>query len=180
MTTIPQLLAQVKANGHEVWTDGPQPEAAIVALEGAIGVRLPPSYRAFLAQFGHMAIYDCTISGIIRGARCRAAVARFMATRSGSVRSGTYQTISRSFSLTKMRPTAWTHAVRLRRASSLWCAMSCIPSTRARSRPTSTTGCAASFSKAGRGTRLANRCSGPTECSVVALSFASLSPCLCG
>jgi hypothetical protein len=68
MATIPELLAQVEANGHAVWSDGPQPEAAIVALQSKLGVRLPPSYRAFLAQYGGMAIYDSTISGIIGGA----------------------------------------------------------------------------------------------------------------
>lgn len=67
MPTIPELLAQVEANGHEVLSDGPQPEAAIVALESKLGVRLPASYRAFLAQHGTMAIYDSTISGIIGG-----------------------------------------------------------------------------------------------------------------
>lgn len=67
MATISELLAQVEANGHEVWSDGPQPEAAIIALESKIGVRLALSYRAFLAQYGGMAIYDSTISGIIGG-----------------------------------------------------------------------------------------------------------------
>ena len=67
MATIPELLAQVEANGHEIWSDGPQPEAAIVALESKLGVRLPPSYRAFLAQYGGMAIYDSTTSGILGG-----------------------------------------------------------------------------------------------------------------
>jgi hypothetical protein len=67
MATIPELLAQVQANGHEIWSDGPQPEAAIAALESQLGVRLPPSYRAFLAHHGGMAIHDSTISGIIGG-----------------------------------------------------------------------------------------------------------------
>jgi hypothetical protein len=67
MATIPELLGQVEANGHEVWSDGPQPEAAIVALEAQLGVELPPSFRAFVAQYGGMAIYDSTISGILGG-----------------------------------------------------------------------------------------------------------------
>jgi hypothetical protein len=67
MTTIPELLARVEANGHKVWSDGPQPEAAIASLESKLGVRLPPSYRAFLARHGAMAIYDSTISGILGG-----------------------------------------------------------------------------------------------------------------
>ena len=67
MTTTPELLAKVQANGHDVWSDGPQPEAAIAALESELNVRLPPSYRAFLARYGGMAIYDSTIAGIIGG-----------------------------------------------------------------------------------------------------------------
>ena len=67
MATIRELLARVAANGHEVWSDGPQPEAAIAALESTLGIRLPPSYRAFLAQYGGMAIHSSTISGIIGG-----------------------------------------------------------------------------------------------------------------
>src|SRR5690349_18733585 len=67
MATIPELLAQVKANGHEVLSDGPQPEAALLALESKLGVRLPPSYRAFLSQYGAVAVYDSTISGIVGG-----------------------------------------------------------------------------------------------------------------
>jgi hypothetical protein len=67
MSTIRELLAQVRANGHEVWSGGPQREAAISALESKLGVRLPPSYRTFVAQYGSMAIYDSTISGIIAG-----------------------------------------------------------------------------------------------------------------
>src|SRR3954451_15722313 len=67
MATIPELLARVESNGHTVWSDGPQPETAIGALESKLGVRLPPSYRAFVARYGGMAIYDSTISGIIAG-----------------------------------------------------------------------------------------------------------------
>ena len=43
-------VAKVEANGHEVWTAGPQSEAAIAALESAFGLRLPPSYRTFVAS----------------------------------------------------------------------------------------------------------------------------------
>ena len=67
MATIPELLAQVEANGHKVFSDGPQPEAGILALESKLGVRLPPSYRAFLSHYGAMAIYDSTISGVFGG-----------------------------------------------------------------------------------------------------------------
>jgi len=67
MATIHELLARAEANGHEVWSDGPQPEAAIAALESTLGVRLPPSYRDFIARYGGMAIHNSTISGIIGG-----------------------------------------------------------------------------------------------------------------
>jgi hypothetical protein len=67
LASIVDLLAQVEAKGHEVWTAGPQSESAILELEKALGVNLPPSYRAFLRRFGSMAIYDSTVSGILQG-----------------------------------------------------------------------------------------------------------------
>lgn len=67
MATIAELLTKVQANGHEVWSAGPQPEAAIAILESELRVRLPASYRDFLARYGAMAIYDSTISGITDG-----------------------------------------------------------------------------------------------------------------
>jgi hypothetical protein len=67
MDSIPALIERVKANGHKVLAAGPQPEAAIVALEAQLGVRLPHTYRRFLREHGAMAIYDCTISGIFDG-----------------------------------------------------------------------------------------------------------------
>lgn len=67
MPTISELLAKVGANGHDVWSDGPQPEAAIIALETKLGARLPPSYRDFIAKYGGLAVHDSTISGILGG-----------------------------------------------------------------------------------------------------------------
>ncbi len=67
MVSISELLAQVKANGHEVWIAGPQSESAIVTLESKLGITFPPSYRDFLTLYGAMAIYDSTVSGIING-----------------------------------------------------------------------------------------------------------------
>lgn len=65
MATIPDLLARVEANGHKVWSNGPQDSRAIAVLESTLGVRLPPSYRGFLATYGGMAIYDSIVSGIL-------------------------------------------------------------------------------------------------------------------
>ena len=65
MATIPELLARVEANGHKVWAKGPQGHGVISLLESTLGVRLPPSYRAFLATYGSMSIYDSLVSGIV-------------------------------------------------------------------------------------------------------------------
>ena len=65
MSTIPELVARVEANGHKVWTKGPQDNRVISVLETTLGLRLPPSYRAFLATYGSMAIYDSVVSGIV-------------------------------------------------------------------------------------------------------------------
>jgi hypothetical protein len=67
MDEIDALIAQIAANGDQVWIAGPQPEAAIGELERALQVRLPPSYRSFILRFGGLGIYDSNISGIIDG-----------------------------------------------------------------------------------------------------------------
>ena len=67
MDKVDALLKQIRANGDEVWIAGPQPESAIVDLEAALGVRLPPSYRAFLARYGSLGLAGSMISGIIDG-----------------------------------------------------------------------------------------------------------------
>jgi hypothetical protein len=65
VAAIPELLARVEAKGHTVWSKGQQDDQAISVLESTLGVRLPPSYRAFLATYGGMAIYDSVVSGIV-------------------------------------------------------------------------------------------------------------------
>lgn len=65
MSEIDQLLNRVRARGHAVWLAGPQSEEAVLALEQALDVKLPPSFREFLIRFGGMAIYDSAVSGII-------------------------------------------------------------------------------------------------------------------
>lgn len=67
MISISELLSRVTASGHEVWYDGPQPISAITQLESKFNLQFPRSYRAFLIEFGSMAICDSTISGIIDG-----------------------------------------------------------------------------------------------------------------
>ncbi len=67
MVEIDDLLKQIRANGDDVWIAGPQPEKAVAELEQALRVRMPPSYRAFLAQFGAMGIAGSSISGILEG-----------------------------------------------------------------------------------------------------------------
>lgn len=65
MNDIEKLLDQVRASGVDVWVAGPQSEAAIVELERALGIKMPPSYREFLARFGGLGLGDSFISGII-------------------------------------------------------------------------------------------------------------------
>ena len=67
MDDVDKLLAQIRANGDEVWIAGPQPAAAVAELESALRVSMPPSYRSFLERFGGMKIFDTAISGIIDG-----------------------------------------------------------------------------------------------------------------
>lgn len=57
----------IRAAGHQVWCAGPCSEESVRALESALGLSLPPSYRQFLLDNGAIAIYDSTISGIIDG-----------------------------------------------------------------------------------------------------------------
>jgi hypothetical protein len=67
MDEIDALIAQIRESGAEVWIAGPQSEAAIVELERAIGVAMPPSYRLFLSRFGGFGIVNSFISGIVDG-----------------------------------------------------------------------------------------------------------------
>jgi hypothetical protein len=65
MRSFRESIARIVANGHDVWTDGPQSEAAITTLETALNLRLPPDYRDFVGHFGGLAIYDTHVSGIL-------------------------------------------------------------------------------------------------------------------
>ena len=62
---VEQLIAEIQSLGEVFEWYAPATEASIAALEQAFGVRLPPSYRAFLARYGGGGIqaYD-GISGI--------------------------------------------------------------------------------------------------------------------
>jgi len=62
---IENLLESVKKNGHDVWIAGTQTAEAVAKLENALQVRLPPSYRRFLMQYGGMQIHDSVIAGIV-------------------------------------------------------------------------------------------------------------------
>jgi antitoxin YobK len=64
---IARLIEQFRADGLPVVVAGPASEAAIRELEAACGHHLPPSYRAFLARFGGLAVDDARVSGISGG-----------------------------------------------------------------------------------------------------------------
>jgi len=49
---IEQLIAEIESLGEVFEWAGPQSEASVAELEGALGVPLPPSYRAFLLRYG--------------------------------------------------------------------------------------------------------------------------------
>ena len=49
---VEQLIAAIESLGKVFTWYAPATEASIAALEQAFGVRLPPSYRAFLARYG--------------------------------------------------------------------------------------------------------------------------------
>lgn len=67
MDPIDSLIAKIREGGSDVWISGPQPEAAVRELEQKLGVVMPPSYRAFLVQYGGMGIADWFVSGIVDG-----------------------------------------------------------------------------------------------------------------
>ncbi|MBP3957863.1 SMI1/KNR4 family protein [Gemmata sp. G18] len=67
MEDVASLLARMQELEPEVHVYGPASEEPIGQLEAAFGCPMPPSYRAFLAQFGGFSIIDSSYSGIIRG-----------------------------------------------------------------------------------------------------------------
>jgi hypothetical protein len=64
---IARLIDRFRADGLPVLVAGPAPEAAIRELEAVFGHELPPSYQAFLARFGGLAVGDARVSGITGG-----------------------------------------------------------------------------------------------------------------
>jgi hypothetical protein len=62
---IEQLIAEIESLGEVFEWAGPQSEVSVAELERTLGVKLPPSYRAFLLRYGAGGIqaYD-GISGI--------------------------------------------------------------------------------------------------------------------
>ncbi len=62
---IERLIRKIRSNGHEVWIAGPVSPEAIAGLESLIGSQLPSSYKAFLAAYGGLGIYDSFVSGIL-------------------------------------------------------------------------------------------------------------------
>lgn len=65
MNTIEELLNRLRHAGTDVWVAGPQTESSITELEKSFGLRMPPSYRYFLATFGGIGIDESFVSGII-------------------------------------------------------------------------------------------------------------------
>jgi hypothetical protein len=67
MDEAEKLIASLQAQGRQVWLAGPQTEETIAELERVLAVRLPPSYRAFLTQFGAVTVQGASVSGILGG-----------------------------------------------------------------------------------------------------------------
>ncbi|WP_158275026.1 SMI1/KNR4 family protein [Acidovorax sp. HMWF029] len=67
MKTVRERLEAATVDGKDVWTAGGADEAQIQALERSLEVRLPPSYRQFLASTGAMNLGGIEVAGIIDG-----------------------------------------------------------------------------------------------------------------
>ncbi|MBM4072578.1 MAG: SMI1/KNR4 family protein [Planctomycetes bacterium] len=65
MVDYNELLDRIRGSGREIWVAGPQPAPALAALEQALGVKLPPSYRDFVVRFGALTMQDSAVSGIM-------------------------------------------------------------------------------------------------------------------
>ena len=62
---IEQLIAELESLGEVFEWYGPSSEASVTELEGALGTKFPPSYRAFLLRYGGGGIQASTgVSGI--------------------------------------------------------------------------------------------------------------------
>jgi antitoxin YobK len=49
---IEQLITEIESLGEVFEWAGPQTQQSVAILENSLGVRLPPSYRAFLLRYG--------------------------------------------------------------------------------------------------------------------------------
>ncbi|QNK73737.1 SMI1/KNR4 family protein [Variovorax sp. PAMC28562] len=67
MKTVRERLQAATAAGTDAWIAGGADEAQIQALERSLGVRLPPSYRRFLALTGALNLGGIEVAGIIDG-----------------------------------------------------------------------------------------------------------------
>lgn len=67
MKTVRERLEAAMAEGKDVWTAGGADEAQIQALERSLEVRLPPSYRQFLASTGALNLGGVEVAGIMDG-----------------------------------------------------------------------------------------------------------------
>ncbi len=67
MDEVEALIARLREDGQRVWVAGPQSEEAITALEQALGLPLPPSYRQFVARYGGFGLPNSFVSGVIDG-----------------------------------------------------------------------------------------------------------------
>jgi hypothetical protein len=68
---IANLIAKVRARGHDVWEAGAASPEAVRKIEEAVGAVLPPSYVSFLLSHGSIAIYDTVVSGVTGADRIR-------------------------------------------------------------------------------------------------------------
>lgn len=64
MEAIDKLIEKARGSGTDVWIAGPATTADINAVECALQVEFPPSYREFLANYGAMSFGDSAVSGI--------------------------------------------------------------------------------------------------------------------
>jgi hypothetical protein len=67
MGTHDKLIERVIAAGEELEWYGPQTQIAIEELSNVLGVDLPVSFRAFLAEYGGGGVVGEWISGIVDG-----------------------------------------------------------------------------------------------------------------
>lgn len=64
MGRIEDLIEKILDSGEDLEFYGPQSDESIAALEGALGVKMPPSFVDFLKVYGGGGVTDSDISGI--------------------------------------------------------------------------------------------------------------------